>query len=750
MKRRILNIICTLFLVILFGQLFLVSSYATETATTDITMVVNSSCYVYSKQSATTSARSAYVTFGQELEVKEYGSKWSTISYNGDTLYILSSNLRYDTMTVVKNRVLVSPGAYATSVANSKGYVLYGTKVTVVGTKTSKGVTYLHCLISETYDETGEVVVATDVEGYINMDYLDESSTPKVVNSGTWVYSSAYGASSDESAKIHAGYLLTGCEVEMLMTNGTWSKIRYDGKIYYISADKLSPKTLQVMVNRVAQTVDAKPGSGWQHYIYWNTEITVLDTYESENYGTYYYCKIDGDYGFVRECSSSGLQYVGYNTQKITIGNVNVRRDAYSDSYIVATLAADEVVTVKYDSGTWAKVQYNGTWWGCVLSSDLTYPEYTLSGSYYTTAYKLYKGNASGTMTDTVSLVARNDKYGYAYVIASNGKSYWVETSSLTANDTEGSVQYTTAATTTLHTSTSSSSSSISVPYMTELILYKAVSTGSTGTWYKVGYEDTIYYLWVDEGDSLLTETKSSFSYTGETIYQQEVIELALLIYNNWDTTYGDNDSTGVANSDGQYVFDCSGFASYVLETVMQKYVSLYDLSANLKTLYNTTSIYNQGYNNELTVETVSLSEIQAGDIIFFNIADESDSSSSGLSYTHCGIYLGNNEFIHCSHSFGGGVRIMPLTGIYADSIVTIQRYLPTEVMAADQTLYIKNPGSGTVAYIRAEASSSSEQLAKLYNGTAVTLKFYNNGNWAYVEYEDGKFGYIQISYLTS
>jgi len=65
--------------------------------------------------------------------------------------------------------------------------------------------------------------------------------------------------------------------------------------------------------------------------------------------------------------------------------------------------------------------------------------------------------------------------------------------------------------------------------------------------------------------------------------------------------------------------------------------------------------------------EAVSRGNLRYGDLVFFN------TSGSGIS--HCGIYLGNGEFVHASSS-RGVVRELLTHPYYASRFVTGGRYL--------------------------------------------------------------------------
>jgi cell wall-associated NlpC family hydrolase len=97
----------------------------------------------------------------------------------------------------------------------------------------------------------------------------------------------------------------------------------------------------------------------------------------------------------------------------------------------------------------------------------------------------------------------------------------------------------------------------------------------------------------------------------------------------------GESPSTG---------FDCSGFVMYVFSRVGVS------LPRTVSTQY-------------AVGVPVSRSELQAGDLVFFN----------GLG--HVGIYIGGNQFIHSPHT-GDVVKISAMTGWYASTYVGARRIL--------------------------------------------------------------------------
>ena len=91
--------------------------------------------------------------------------------------------------------------------------------------------------------------------------------------------------------------------------------------------------------------------------------------------------------------------------------------------------------------------------------------------------------------------------------------------------------------------------------------------------------------------------------------------------------------------------FDCSGFTMYVYS---QHGYSL---------PHSATSQWQSG----LGTRVYSISELQPGDLVFFN----DPSRNAGKACSHAGIYTGDGQFIHSSSSRCGGVIVSSLTSGY-------------------------------------------------------------------------------------
>lgn len=84
--------------------------------------------------------------------------------------------------------------------------------------------------------------------------------------------------------------------------------------------------------------------------------------------------------------------------------------------------------------------------------------------------------------------------------------------------------------------------------------------------------------------------------------------------------------------------FDCSGYVSHVFRQV-----------AGLSLPHNALAISRQGRH-------ISRDELQPGDLVFFNTLRRS--------FSHVGIYIGDNRFVHAPSS-GGGVEVVSMQDKY-------------------------------------------------------------------------------------
>ena len=126
--------------------------------------------------------------------------------------------------------------------------------------------------------------------------------------------------------------------------------------------------------------------------------------------------------------------------------------------------------------------------------------------------------------------------------------------------------------------------------------------------------------------------------------------------------------------------FDCSGFTMYVYS---QHGYSL---------PHSATSQWQSG----LGTRVYSISELQPGDLVFFN----DPSRNAGKACSHAGIYIGNGQHIHASSSRGGGVIISDMTsGYYNTYFVGGLRPLSTRT-ASVTSILIDEVSEGNVGIL--------------------------------------------------
>jgi len=100
----------------------------------------------------------------------------------------------------------------------------------------------------------------------------------------------------------------------------------------------------------------------------------------------------------------------------------------------------------------------------------------------------------------------------------------------------------------------------------------------------------------------------------------------------------------------GPLSFDCAGFVWYVYDELL--HINLYkDGYGRSTTTMMMTSNYGKITLFDENILNKDLSLIRQGDILFFHRQSlkEKEPSHNNKYPGHCGIYLGNNKFIHCT-----------------------------------------------------------------------------------------------------
>ncbi len=327
---------------------------------------------------------------------------------------------------------------------------------------------------------------------------------------------------------------------------------------------------------------------------------------------------------------------------------------------------------------------------------------------------------------------------------------------------------YTTGMWTTLYSKPDAGSETIRVWYNTKLKAYDPFGK-SSGSWVKVKLKGKTYYIWSTKSEPRLTKNGNAYEYvnTGNTALQNEVLKKALYIFKKWDTKYDytHQAENGVPDEDGKYPFDCSNFASYVLNSVMQQYCPAYSLSAGIEKLSLTENIVNEGLKGELNAVSVcegkiSYKKLKPGDLLFFR----TESAEEDQDIDHVAIYLGGKEMIHSTKTYArdpedtyGGVCIAPIPGYNESVFKYALRVLPNKVRSAGQKVTV--PVSFKV-YPDLKCTYGTH-IDQLDLGSQITIMYtvrrrYNDSEGnpkevvnAYIKYGDDKYGFM-FDYLNT
>ena len=326
--------------------------------------------------------------------------------------------------------------------------------------------------------------------------------------------------------------------------------------------------------------------------------------------------------------------------------------------------------------------------------------------------------------------------------------------------------RYMTSVTTNVYKKANASSAKITLWYNTKVTLLSSVTASSAGTWYKIKYRGKNYYMW-DKTKNPVKITaadavKSPDEYIAgcSTDLQKEILTKAFDIYENWDTAYDFDSkySKTIQKKNGRYLFHCSGFVSYIFNSIIRQYAPPFEVSSKPDVLANTGVVINEGLKGQIKGKTIcsgtiDKSKLQPGDIVCFKLME-----NDKRKIDHVGIYIGNGQFIHSTRvSKGlyldggldpdGGVCIAPLKGMYKDGFKKAIRILPAKVLSAD-----KEMTATTVSHV-----FSDKNCEKVYESNALhsgdkvkvlfTYKTSSGKHNAYIAYGEDyeKYAYLYL-----
>lgn len=409
-------------------------------------------------------------------------------------------------------------------------------------------------------------------------------------------------------------------------------------------------------------------------------------------------------------------------TATVTADTLNLRSEASTDSSIVKLLNQGEELDVISDEGDWLRVSSDGTE-GYVSKDYVQVNEETVNTTPETPTETptqtptTENPSETGTITvvtskvnqdtqirilplinsnvlenissgATVTIITSTNKWTFVETDTISG---WVLNSALEENTTSTSDNQTTGNTDNGNTNNTSSSEnndttnqSSDTMYDTAVTKYingssvyirnepstdasivislirntDVTVTGENGDWYKVKYGDFEGYIFKEllsdeqteqtnrhmplEETTNLQENVEQTSNSNESSLGQEIVEYAKQ-YLGYPYVYG-----GAGSSS----FDCSGFTMYVYKNFG------YSLSHSARA-QSKMGTY------------VEKENLQPGDLVFFLDYETMDDIG------HCGIYIGDGNFIHASSGTGYCVKISTLlSGSYDRRYATARRLI--------------------------------------------------------------------------
>ena len=129
---------------------------------------------------------------------------------------------------------------------------------------------------------------------------------------------------------------------------------------------------------------------------------------------------------------------------------------------------------------------------------------------------------------------------------------------------------------------------------------------------------------------------------TNENELRKKIINLALLQHHK----------PYIHGNHGPDTFDCAGLVWYLYYSIfnIDIYENGFGMSTTTKIMtstYGTLTLFNENNINK------NIKLIKKGDIVFFHrqSLDDNEPKIDNKYPGHCGIYLGNNKFIHCSRN---------------------------------------------------------------------------------------------------
>ncbi|WP_297131312.1 C40 family peptidase [Terrisporobacter sp.] len=356
--------------------------------------------------------------------------------------------------------------------------------------------------------------------------------------------------------------------------------------------------------------------------------------------------------------ASSVMLHTGMNTsfaeqdanteyRVITANSVNFRTGPSTNYSSIGKLNKGDKVEYISESGSWVKVKFEGktgyvygTYVGTYTSTSTSIKYVTASSlnvrSGASTNYSVIGTLSKGAKVEVISTSNGWSKIKYNGSIGYVSSKYLDEKVSGDNTSTSTSVKYVTASSLNVRSGASTNYSVIGT--LSKGTKVEVIST-SNG-WSKIKYNGTIGYVSSQYLSDSVVEDNTT---TSPSVTVDKVISLAKSLLGK----------PYVWAAEGPNSFDCSGYTYYVFKK-----------AAN--TTIPRTSVAQSKYGTY-----VSKSNLKPGDLVFFDTSGVNDGNVS-----HVGIYIGNNEFIHCSSSKGKVIISQLNSSYYSKAYVNARRVL--------------------------------------------------------------------------
>ena len=352
---------------------------------------------------------------------------------------------------------------------------------------------------------------------------------------------------------------------------------------------------------------------------------------------------IDKKYILAGAIASSIMLHTGMTTafaateyKVITADAVNFRSGPSTSYSSLGSFNKGDKVEYLGTSGSWVQVKYDNKT-GYVYGSyvgDYSYTKYVIATTLNVrsgagTSYSVLGSLSKGTKVEVISTTNGWSKIKY------NGSTGYVSSKYLSSSSTTSSttIKYVTA--TTLNVRSGAGTNYSIIGSLSKGTKVEVIST--TNGWSKIKYNGSTGYV-----SSQYLSSSASDNSTSTSTSVSKVISYAKKLLGK----------PYVWGAEGPSSFDCSGFTCYVFKNAA---------NINLPRVSKDQSNYGT---------YVKKSDLREGDLIFFDTSGENDGNVS-----HVGIYLGNNQFIHCSSS-KGQVVISEMSSYYTKAYVNARRVL--------------------------------------------------------------------------